>query len=188
MVIQVREETIEQIERKLEEMSTTLNKINYLESVLKVTSFSFEIKRFLWSKLSELYEERKMFERAAKAMANKARIEVSFRDKIDSYITSAELFSRTGKVDDADEMFIRAGRDANTEQKAKIKLARKNIYLISAHELERKEKRAHAAKFYEKLIKMNLEEVEKSEIKKKLLSTYKALGLFREARLLEGIV
>ncbi len=187
MVIQVRERTIEEIEGRLAKMDTALNKINYLESVLKTASFSFEIKRFLWKELSELYEERGMFERAARAMANKAGIEVAFRDKIDSYITAAELFSRIGKVDDADEMFVRAGRDANVEQRKKVKLARKNIYLISAHELERKGKRAHAAKFYEKLIKMNLEEVEKAEIKEKLLLTYKALGLFREAKLLEGL-
>ncbi|MEA3248107.1 MAG: hypothetical protein U9Q73_00195 [Nanoarchaeota archaeon] len=187
MVIQVRERTIEEIEGRLAEMDTALNKINYLESVLKVTSFSFEIKRFLWNELSKLYEGRGMFEKSAKAMANKAGIEVSFRDKVDSYITAAELFSRVGKVDDADEMFVRAGRDANAEQKMKVKLARKNVYLVSAHELERKGKKAHAAKFYEKLIQMNLEEVEKAEIKEKLLSTYKALGLFREARLLEGL-
>ena len=128
-----------------------------------------------------------MFERAAKAMANKAGIEVSFRDKIDSYVTAAELYSRVGKVDDADDMFVQAGRDANSEQKMKIKLARKNIYLISARELERKGKKASAAKFYEKLIKMNLENVEKLEIKHKLLLTYNALGMFREAKLLEGL-
>ena len=109
-----------------------------------------------------------------------------FKEKIDSYITAAELFSRVGKVDDAEDMFVRAGRDANSEQKMKVKLARKNVYLISAHELERKGKRASAAKFYERLIKMNLEDVEKVEIKEKLLSTYKALGMFREAKLLEG--
>ena len=98
------------------------------------------------------------------------------------------MFSRIGKVDDADEMFVRAGRDANAEQMMKVKLARKNVYLVSAHELERKGKKAGAAKFYEKLIKMNLDEVEKEEIKEKLLLTYKALGLFREAKLLEGFV
>ena len=188
MVIQVREKTIEEIENRLMKMDTALNKINYLESVLKATSFSFEIKRFLWDELSGLYEKRGMFEKSAKAMANKAGIEISFRDKVDSYITAAELFSRIGKVDDADEMFVRAGRDANAEQMMKVKLARKNVYLVSAHELERKGKKAGAAKFYEKLIKMNLDEVEKEEIKEKLLLTYKALGLFREAKLLEGFV
>lgn len=147
MVIQVREKTIEEVESRLAEMGTALNKINYLESVLKATSFSFEIKRFLWKELSKLYEARGMFEKSAKAMANKAGIEVSFREKIDSYVTAAELFSRIGKVDDADDMFVRAGRDANVEQKRMIKLARKNVYIVSARELERKGKRAGAVKF-----------------------------------------
>ncbi|MDH3324713.1 MAG: hypothetical protein OEL89_03685, partial [Candidatus Peregrinibacteria bacterium] len=92
MVIQVRERTIEEIEDKLTEMSTALNKISYLESALNVAGFSFEIKRFLWKELAQLYEERKMFERAARAMANKAGMEVTFREKIDSYVTAAELF------------------------------------------------------------------------------------------------
>ncbi len=187
MVIQVREKTIEEIEDKLAEMNTALNKIIYLESALNISGFDFEIKRTLWKKLSSLYEERKMFERAAKAMSNKAGMEISFREKIDSYVNAAELYSRVGKVDDADEMFIRASRNANVEQKMKVKLARKNIYLISAKELESKGKRASAVKFYEKLIKMNLEDIEKNEIKDKLLSTYKALGLFREMKLLEGL-
>ena len=187
MVVQVREKTIEAIEGKLSEMSTDLNKINYLESVLRVTGFSFEIKRFLWEKLSEFYENRKMFEKSAKAMGNKAGMEIVFKNKIDSYVTAAELFSRAGKVDDADEMFVRAMRDANIEQKARVKLARKNIYLISARELESRGKRASAVKFYEKLIKMNLEEIEKVEIKEKLLKSYNALGLFREAKLLAGV-
>jgi len=187
MTIQIREQTIEEIESKLLEMKTALNKIMYLESALGVSGFSFEIKRILWKKLSDLYEERKMFERAAKAMSNKAGIEISFRDKIDSYIIAAELYSRAGKIEDADEMFIRALRDSDMSQKMKVKLARKNIYLISAKELENKGKKASAVKFYEKLIKMNLEDVEKMMIKKKLLDTYKLLGLFREMRLLEGI-
>ena len=187
MAVQVKERTIEEIKEKLGEMRTDLNKIMYLESALGVTGFSFEIKRFLWKELSELYENRKMFEKSAKAMANKAGMEVMFREKVDSYVTAAELFSRAGKVDDADEMFVRASRDANSEQKTRVKLARKNIYLISAKELEDKGKRASAIKFYEKLIKMNLENAEKVEIKNKLLKTYNSLGLFREARLLEGI-
>jgi len=178
---------MEEIQEKLTEMNTDLNKISYLESALKATSFSYEIKRFLWGKLSELYGDRGMFDRAAKAMANKAGVEIMFKDKIDSYITAAELYSKAGKVDEADDMFLRASRDGNEEQKRSVRLARKNVYLVSAHELEREEKKAHAAKFYEKLIKMNLEDIEKLEIKHKLLDTYNALGKFREAKLLEGI-
>lgn len=184
MVIRVKEKTVEEIEKKLSGISTTLNKIGYLESALNISGFSFDIKRFLWKELAKLYEERMMFERAARAMANKAGIEPLFKDKIDSYILAAELYSRIGKVDDADEMFVRASRDANSEQKQKIRLARKNILLISAQNLESKGKKASAIKFYEKLIKMKLDEEEENDIKSKLKKRYEALGMTREARLL----
>lgn len=180
----MRERTIEEIESKLTGMVTDLNKINYLESAVKVPGFSFEVKRFLWDELCLLYEGRKMFERAARAMANKAGMEISFRGKFESYLKAAELFAKAGKVEDAEEMFIRASRDAGVEGKAKVRLARKNIYLVLAEKLESEGKRKGAVKFYERLIKMSLEDVEKSEIKKKLLEMYKALGMFREARML----
>jgi len=182
MGMNVKENTLEEIQKKLETIETDLNKIDYLESALKNTSSSFEIKKFIWGELAKLYSERKMFEKAAKAMSNKAGIEASFREKIEDYLYAAELFVKAGKIEDAEEIFIRATRNSNSEDKAKIKLARKNIYLVSARELESGGKRAGAAKFYEKIIKMNLDEIEKSEIKNKLLKSYKALGMFREAR------
>ena len=187
MGIQVREKTIEEIELRLSGMNTVLNKINYLESAIKLAGFNFEIKRFLWGKLSEFYFEGKMFERAANAMSNMASLEIMSKDKFDSYITAAELYSKVGRVEDADEMFARSGRDLDSVGKRKVKLARKNIYLIASKELENKGKKASAVKFYEKLIKMNLEEVEKDEIKEKLISTYNSLGMFREAKILEGV-
>ena len=185
--MQVREKTIEEIELKLSSMNTVLNKINYLESAIKLAGFNFEIKRILWGKLSEFYSEGKMFERAAKAMSNKASLEVMSNEKFDSHITAAELYSKIGKVEDADEMFVRSGRNLDAVGKRKVKLARKNIYLLAAKELENKGKKASAVKFYERLIKMNLEEVEKDEIKEKLISTYTSLGMFREAKILEGV-
>lgn len=187
MGVSVREKNIEEIEDKLSEINTVLNKIAYIESALKEAGFSFEVRRFLFGKLSEFYEDRKMFEPAGRAMANKARIEVTFKEKIDEYINAAELFSRAGKLGDSEEMFIRASRGANVEQRERIKLARKNIYFVMARGLESKGKRASAVKFYEKLIKLDLDEVEKKQVKEKLLGTYKALGLFREARLIEGV-
>ena len=44
--MQVRESTIEEIESKLGEMATPLNKIAYLESALHESGFSFEIKMY----------------------------------------------------------------------------------------------------------------------------------------------
>jgi len=187
MGVFVREKTIDEISEKLLGINTILSKINYLESALKEVGFSFEIKRFLWKELSNLYEERRMYEKAAKVMANKASVEVSIREKIESYISAAELYSRAGKVEDSEHMFVRALREGDLGQKLRIKLARKNVYLICAKELESKGKKASAVKFYEKLLKMDLDVFERDQIKEKLIVTYKALGLFREARLLEGV-
>jgi hypothetical protein len=53
-----------------------------------------------------------------------------------------------------------------------------------ANDLDKKGKRASAVKFYEKLVKMKLEDVEMNNILEKLRVSYKALGMFREARLL----
>jgi tetratricopeptide (TPR) repeat protein len=187
MTIQVREKTLEEIKNKLTSMTTSLNKINYIESALNNQGFSFDIKRFLYEQLAKMYGERKMYDRAAKALANKATLDVLFREKIDSYLSAAELFSRGGKIEEADQMFIVATREANEEQKGRIKLARKNIYSQLAKTLEGQGRRAAATKFYEKLLKMNIGEEEKTVIKQKLKTTYISLGLFREARLLEGV-
>ena len=151
---------------------------------MKSIGSDFETKRFLWEELGKLYENRKMFERAAKAFFNKAGFEITAKDKIDSFVTSAELYSKVGKVEEADDMFIRATREADIAQKTRVKLARKNIYTVLARELESKGKKAGAMKFYEKLYKMNLEDSEKIIIREKLKKTYISLGMFREAELL----
>ncbi len=186
MVIQVREKTIEEIEKRLAKEKTDLNKINYLESGLK-QNFTFEIKRFIWGKLVELYEARGMLEKAGFAMANKAGTEISFREKIESYLKAAELYAKCGKIENAEEMFVRALRNANLEQKQRIKLARKNIFFASAKEMEKKGKKAATLKFYEKLIQMDLNEIEKKEVKSKLIEIYKKLGRFSDAKLVEKL-
>lgn len=186
MPIQIRETTIEQIKDKIDEIQTLLNKIAYLESALK-ENFTFEIKKFIWQQLASLYAERKMYEKAARAMQNKAGVDITFRDKMNSYLEAAEMYAKAGKLEDANEMFIRASRSATSEQKFQIRLAKKNIYLVSAHELEKAGKKATALKFYEQLIKLPLNQLEKQETKQKLIETYKALGKFREAGLVGGL-
>jgi len=187
MGVQIRESTIEEIEDKLAEMTTPLNKISYLESALREGGFSFEIKRFIWGNLVGLYEERKMYEKAGRAMASKAGAEVTAKEKIESYLKAGELFAKGGKIEDADDMFVRASRDGDSEDKAKVRLARKNIFVINAQELEKQGKKVAATRFYEKLIKMNLLDEEKETIKERLIEIYRATGRFKDVALLEGL-
>ena len=187
MAINVREGSLDELKARLAEMNTDLNKINYLEAALGTGGFSLEIKRFLLGELSVLLEGRRLLERAAKTIANKAGIEPMKKDKIEGYLKAAELYSELGKVEEADDMFRRASRDTTPNDHARVILARKNIYMKFAKELESKGKRASALKFYEKLIKTRLEEVERIFVKDRLMNLYKALGLFSEAKMLEGI-
>lgn len=187
MAVQVREKSIGEMEAKLASMATALNKIVYLESALKSIGGNFEIKRFLWGELAKLYEERKMFERAARALGTLASIEPMFRERMDSYVMAAEMFCRVGKIDASEDMFVRALRDAGEADKVRLKLARKNVYLKFAKDLEGRGKRASSVKFYEKLLKMRLDELERNEVRSKLLISYKALGMFREAKLLSSV-
>lgn len=183
----VREKTKEEVEYRLKELSNNLTKIAYLESIIATTSFSFELKRFVWAKLVEVYQERGMFEKAAKALSNKAGIDVTFKEKISDYLGSAELYAKIGKIEDAEQMFVRAAREGNSDQRKVILLTRKNIYFVCAQDAEKKGKKAMAGKFYEKLLKMKLEDIEKEDIKEKLINLYRALGKFKEAELLKGI-
>jgi tetratricopeptide (TPR) repeat protein len=188
MAVRVKERTIEEVAEKLLGMSTVLNKISYLESVLKSgVAEDLKAKRFIWSKLARLYEDRKMFDRAARAFSSLAGIELMFRDKMDSYVMSAEMFCFAGKIQDAEEMFNLAVRGADEVGRQKVLLARKNVYFKFAKDFEKRGKRGNAVKFYEKLNTMKLDEVEKEEVLRVLKISYNALGMFREARLLKDV-
>ena len=187
MSINVRETNLEEIKARLEEMNTDLNKINYLEAVLGSRGFSLEIRRFLFGELASHLEKIHMLERAAKSFGKKAEIEPMKREMIEGFLRAAELYSEIGKVEEADGMFRKALKDTVPTDRARIVLARKNIYMKFGLELKTKLKRASALKFYERLFKMKLDEFEKEEIKQHLFELYKALGLFNEAKMIKGM-
>jgi|APSaa5957512622_1039677.scaffolds.fasta_scaffold76975_2 hypothetical protein len=182
--MQVKEQNLEEIKVKLVGIQTDLSKINYIESAL-LGNFDSETKRYLWVLVSELYESRKMYEKAGRAMSAKANAEVIFRETIDSYLKAGELFAKAGNVSESELMFIRAMRIGNDEQKLKIKFAMKNIFLINA-EVFARSRRNVAVVFYERLMELKLEADEKQQIKQKLMAIYQSLGRFKDVKLLEG--
>jgi tetratricopeptide (TPR) repeat protein len=183
----VQEKTKEEIERRLSTMLTDLSKVEYLESAIK-EDFSPDVKRFLWKTIADIYEVRGMFEKSAKAFFNKAGLDVVLREKFEDYVKAGELYARAGKPDMAEEMFVVAMRDANAEQRTKIRLAIKNIFMVCAENFERIKRRITALQLYEHLIKLpNLEEIEKQKVKQKLISIYNSLGKFREGKMAEGL-
>lgn len=185
-MVQVLEKNLEQIKNKLSGMRTNLNKAAYLESAFK-KDLSIEVKRFILSTLTEIYESDRMYSKAAKAMSNKARFDPTFKDRIASYTRAAELFCMVGSLEDADEMFSRAVREGNEVQKKDILKNRKEMYLNYAQKLEKQGKRSHSMKFYEKLLRMKLEPQEKEMVKEKIVKTYRLLGKFKDAEIVSKL-
>jgi hypothetical protein len=185
-MIQIKEKGFQEVKEKLNTLKTDLSKMEYLEAVLKPTDCVMEVKKFAYLELASLYEKRLMFDKAAKAMFAKAGYEVTFREKIDSSLKAAEYYVRAGNIMAADDMFMRAMREGNSEQQAKVVLTRKNVYLAIAKELEQKSRSSVAAKYYEHLLTFKLDQAEKDAIKKKLIDYYKKIGKINEARSVES--
>jgi hypothetical protein len=183
-MVNVKERLYQDVKSKFDSLNTDLTKMEYLESVLK-TDATMDVKKFAYLTLTELYEKKLMFDKAAKVISAKAGYDSTFREKIDSYLRAGELFAKSGNIVLADDMFVRASREGNSEQQAKTSIARKNIFLTVASDLEKRGRMSHAVKFYEHLLSLKLDELEKSLIKKKLVDYYKRVGRFNDARIVE---
>jgi len=179
--------TLEEIKQKLGECRTLYNQLALLEGLIS-RDLDIVVKKFIYSKLVELYTSKEMYDKAAKAMRGKATLNTLFRELVEDYTKAGELYVKAGLLDNAEDMFNRALAEANAQQAATIRLTMKNVIFAHAKELESKHRTSAAVKFYEKVLRIpNLSQVEKEEVKSKLRVIYKSLGMFRELKLLEGI-
>ncbi len=185
-MVNVKERLFQDVKAKFESLNTDLTKMEYLESVLKTSDVNMDVKKFALGMLADLYDRKLMFDKAAKAMAGKASYDITFREKIDTYLKAGEYYAKAGNILAADDSFARASREGNAEQQSKVALARKNIYFAVANDLEKRMRMANAVKFYEHLLTLKIDDLEKAMIKKKLVEYYKRVGRFVDAKTVES--
>lgn len=154
--------------------------LDYLNRFIE-TRPPLEIKKFCYIKISEIYEKKSMFMDAGNFLEKAAESSISFSEKIEYFIGAAEFFVRGNYLEKADYAFKKALHNANSSEKLKISSKRLEIYYKYAEETDKKGKRAHAIKLYDKLFSMNLPEEKKEEIKKILLRLHEKMGNFKEA-------
>ncbi len=158
--------------------------IDYLTNFLK-ESMTRDMKKFVFIKLAELYEKTGMLKEAAKNHSDAALISIPFAEKINHYVKEAELYIKTGDFEKAEEARKKAMSEANSAEKDEIYLTIKDFYKKEAETYERGLKRAHAARFYEKLLEMRISDSERKEIKEKLMDIYEKLGKTKEYLILK---
>lgn len=153
-------------------------KIDHLTRLLK-ERISTDVKKFVYLKLGEIYERRYMFVYAAESYDRAGENSIAYAEKRKCFMKEAELFIKAGEFFRADEAMKKAMREANVIEKNEIKTSIKNFYKKQGEELE-KGRKSSAIKIYEKLLEMELSDLEKKEVKERLIKLYESLGKVKE--------
>lgn len=176
----------EEVEAKLKVIGGDMLKIEYLENCLK-KQIIFDVRKFVYMRLAELYEGRLMFNEAARNVDGAAEISITFREKMDLYMKAAELLIRHGSYDAAEKSFEKAMICCNLREREVLKKKFKDMFLARAKEFETAKKFNNAIRIYEKLLIFGfVDEEEKKDINKKLAVLYSRVGKIQEAMRLEG--
>jgi tetratricopeptide (TPR) repeat protein len=170
--------TRKEIEAKLA-ASGDYVKMDYLQACMKKT-MDFDTKRFVMTRLSQIYEARMMFMEAAKLMRNVADINTSLDAKANDFLKSMALFMKAGSYDEADLSFKKALAVAAPSKKTEMRMRYKEAYKVQGKEFMKRDKRKHALDVYERLAAMDLNPVEKKEVETALLFLYERLGKIKE--------
>lgn len=178
-----REMSKHEIEKELEGKGDFV-KIDYLTRLLSQDP-SLHIKKFIYHRLKNIYEEKNMFIDAAKMYDGLADLSIGFSEKVKYLVEETEMFIKAGRFEDADNSMRKAMIEANMTERTEIYWEIKNFYKKQAEIYENDLKRNHAAKIYEKLLEMKITDLERRKIKTKLLELYEKLGKFKEHSILE---
>ena len=167
-----------EVETKLNGMGDYV-KMDYLQKVLKM-NINFDTKKFVLTKLAEIYEPRGMHADAARLMISSAEINTTYLGKMNDFMKACELLIKSGKYDESDIALQKAMACGNENQKFQMKIKRKDLIKKQSLDLLKKDKRNHAMLAYEKLLTLDLSTDEKKEAQTALLGLYEKLGKIRE--------
>lgn len=154
-------------------------KIENLTRLLK-DQLPLDKKKFVYSRLADIYEKKGMITSAAKIYNNIAICSIAFSEKMKHHVKEAELYIKAGAFDAADDAIKKASKEANTIERDNIHSSIKQFYKRQAESYERNMRRSQATRMYEKLLEMNISELEREETKQKLMALYEKLGRLKE--------
>ena len=138
-----------------------------------------------YSKLAELYEKKRMFSDVGKMHESLALNSIQSHEKIIHFMKAAESYAKDSSFDRADNALRRAMMEANEPERTRLYVSLKEFYKKQAQAFEKEMKRSQAVKIYEKILNMRISDLEKKEIKQKLLELYEKLGKFKEYTFLD---
>jgi tetratricopeptide (TPR) repeat protein len=160
--------------------------IDHLTRFLADKQVPTDKRKFVHTKLAEIYERRGMFAEAAKMYNNVAIASVVFGEKIKAYTQEAKFYIKAGMFELADEAIKKAMGEANSSERINLQANIKIFYKQQAEIYEKQNRRSNAVKIYEKMLQMRLFEPDRPMIKEKLLGLYEKIGKIKEYLALKG--
>lgn len=140
----------------------------------------FDTKKFIYTKLGEIYESIGLFVEAARAYQKLSELSPLISDQRKYRIKEAEIFIQGGYFDRADRSLKEALGDASLKEKTEVISNIRTFCKAQAEKYEKEKRRSHAIKIYEEMLKMNISESDKDDIRRKLLVLYNDLGKIKE--------
>ncbi|MFH1802164.1 MAG: hypothetical protein ABH864_01795 [archaeon] len=181
--MRVKEREKKEIEQRIMEMNDYL-RIEYLKGCLK-NQLDFDTRKFVLVKLAGLYETKSMMLEAGRMMRSAAEINTSQGTKVTDFIKAMELFIRGGDYDLADIVRKKVLALADANRREEIDKTIREYYKIQARVCIEGNKRKQAVGVYEKLLTMQLDDLERKELQEVLLGLYEAVGDFGKHRSLK---
>jgi len=135
-----------------------------------------DIKKFLLTKLIEVYQGRKMFCDAADSCSRLIELTNDNKEKANILVKQTEFYIKSGFFDKADGVLKKMIEEIDPKERSKIMLNIKQFYKEQALIYENQKRKSKAIETYEKILTLNINEQEKKEIENRLLFLYKDLG------------
>ncbi len=146
---------------------------------------ALDVKKFLYLKLTEIYERRNMFSEAAELYDRLSEISSIVEERAKYFTKETEDYIKAGFFDKADLALKKIIVNIKASERPKIMLTIKEFYKNQANTYEKEKRRSLAVKTYEKLLDMNIPDLEKEEINRKLLELYQSLGMIKKLMILK---
>src|SRR3989344_5786834 len=163
----ITERTRTEIDAKIKTMGEYV-KMSYLQRAAK-SQLDFDTRKFVLLELTRIYEQKGMFLDASKTMRAAADITTTFKEKIGQFMKAVEFNVRGNSFAEADRIFAQALALGNDREKWEMK----QVYL-------KHDRRNNAKEMYQKILALDLNSDERTQVQNVLLDLYYRLGNVRE--------
>ncbi|MBS3083377.1 hypothetical protein J4423_01085 [Candidatus Pacearchaeota archaeon] len=174
----ITERTRTEIDAKIKTMGEYV-KMSYLQRAAK-SQLDFDTRKFVLLELTRIYEQKGMFLDASKTMRAAADITTTFKEKIGQFMKAVEYNVRGNNFAEADRIFAQALALGNDREKWEMKQLYKQFHFAQANVYVKHDRRNNAKEMYQKILALDLNADERTQVQNVLLDLYYKLGNVRE--------